>query len=76
MLSRRVVIRVNIVVVVLFLLDMCLSTGVHVHVATLTTINLLISHLIIVSSTIDRGLMLADTAVPSVCVLPMVQNSR
>jgi hypothetical protein len=41
---------------------------------TLTLI-LLISHLII-SSTIDRGLMLADMAVPSVCVLPMVQNSR
>jgi hypothetical protein len=41
---------------------------------TLTLI-LLISHLII-SSTIDRGLMLADMAVPSVCVLPMVQDSR
>ena len=41
---------------------------------TLTLI-LLISHLII-SSTIDRRLMLADMAVPSVCVLPMVQNSR
>ena len=39
------------------------------------TLILLISHLII-SSTIDRGLMLADMAVPSVCVLPTVQNSR
>jgi hypothetical protein len=39
------------------------------------TFILLISHLII-SSITDRGLMLADMAVPSVCVLPMVQNSR
>jgi hypothetical protein len=48
----------------------------HAYIqSSLITLMLLIFH-VIISSTIDRGLMLADMAVPSVCVLPMVQNSR
>jgi hypothetical protein len=81
-LSRPVVFRVNIIVILfLFLIDMCFSSGVHTHnhhayiQSSISTLMLLISH-VIISSTIDRGLMRADMAVPSVCVLPMVQNSR
>jgi hypothetical protein len=67
-------------IVGVILLDMvCLQETFHV--TTLTTILRLVIILIIgliISTTIDRGLTLADmAAVPSgVCVLPMVQNSR